>query len=326
MTTSGTYALSLTRDDIIKSALRLCGVATVGLTPTADEITDSNQALNMMIKSWQASGQGLWLNDYIVVPLQGGWPKYTIGPSGHPASRYIMRQTIGVAAESGDFDITLENATAVDDTDIIGIALDDNWVGWTTVNGDPVGNVVTLTDALSGDAAVGNTVYFFNASESVPRPFAINSVMLWTSDGSTDTMMGTISIPGGTNFVLKPISRDEYYSLPDFMSAGQPTQYYVDPQMTNMDLYVWPLSTDMSSSLIIDAKIPVQTFDDIDDTADFPEEWLRALKFSLAVEIAPEFGVNIQKIGLLQAMADKAVTAAFNFDREDASTFFQPGY
>ena len=47
--TSGTTTFSITRDDIIKAALRKIGVVAQGETPTTDQITEAAFALNLMV-------------------------------------------------------------------------------------------------------------------------------------------------------------------------------------------------------------------------------------------------------------------------------------
>ena len=48
--------MNLTASDIIKSAFRIIGVLAKGETPTADEMNDGLQTLNMMIGKWGARG------------------------------------------------------------------------------------------------------------------------------------------------------------------------------------------------------------------------------------------------------------------------------
>lgn len=60
MTTSGTTSFSITRDQLITGALRLTGVVASGETATADQITEGAEALNMMVKAWEADGMPLW--------------------------------------------------------------------------------------------------------------------------------------------------------------------------------------------------------------------------------------------------------------------------
>jgi hypothetical protein len=65
MATSNSTNFSTTRDDIIKGALRLCGALALGETPTTPQVTEAAEALNMMVKAWEADGMALWaVKDY----------------------------------------------------------------------------------------------------------------------------------------------------------------------------------------------------------------------------------------------------------------------
>jgi len=291
--------------------------------PPAGAVTRANKRLNMMVKSWQAAGVGLWLNDYIQVPLQGGTAKYTLNNG--PASRYLMYQSLGAAAASGAGTITLEDATDVDNTDVIGIETDSNYTHWTTVNGAPVGNVVTLTAVLGAAASSGNSIFFYDASELLMQPIDINSVNLWTPDGSEITMMGTITLPGGTMTSLSPISRQEYMNISNMLSPGTPNVYYFDRQLGAADLYVWPIHTDMSCILIVNCRVPVQDFVNADDTPDFPIEWADALHYNLAWRLIPAYDVP-QKIAVyVKELAAVSLRNADDFDREqNVSMQFTP--
>ena len=322
MTTSGVRTFSVTRDDIIYMALEdIKAYAPDFETPPPSAIVRANKRLNMMIKAWQAAGVGLWLNDWIQIPLQGGTAKYVINSG--PASRYMMYQTLDTAAASGAATITLADASSVDDTDIIGIETDDNWIYWTTVSGAPAGNVVTLAGALGAAASDGNSVFFYSATEVIPQPIGINSVNLWTPDGSEVTMMGTITLPGGNTRPLTPISRQEYLSLPNSFTSGPPTQYYFDRQLGNAELYVWPVHTDMSCVLMLDCRIPIQDFVNADDTPDFPIEWADALHYSLAMRLIPIYDVPQKIAADIKQLAAITLQDADNFDREqNVSVFF----
>lgn len=59
-TTSGTTSYSATRDNIIKRALRIIGAIGQGETPTTNATTEASQALNDLVKEWQADGMQMW--------------------------------------------------------------------------------------------------------------------------------------------------------------------------------------------------------------------------------------------------------------------------
>jgi hypothetical protein len=326
MATSGVRSFNVSRNDVIYLALEDIRAYSPDFEdPVPAALTRANKRLNMMIKAWQAAGVGLWLNDFIQVPLQGGTPKYTLNNG--PSSRYMIYQTLAVSAASGAATITLTDASSISATDIIGIETDSNYTHWTTVNGAPVGNVVTLTAVLTAAAAAGNSVFSYLASEVLVKPIDVNGVYLWTPDGSEVTMMGTITLPGGTMQALTPMSRPEYLSLPNTYSSGPPTMYYFDRQLADADLYVWPVHTDMSCVLIVDCRIPVQDFVNIDDNPDFPVEWADALHYNLALRLAPAYDVPDRIYSKVKEMAVVTLQDADGFDREqNVSVSFTPDF
>jgi hypothetical protein len=78
-TTSGSYDFSTDRDGIITRALRIVGAIGQGETAPAEAITEGAEALNDLIKEWQADGMPLWtLKEYSFTPTSGTNP-YNIG-------------------------------------------------------------------------------------------------------------------------------------------------------------------------------------------------------------------------------------------------------
>lgn len=72
---------SITRDQIIASALRKLGVLEIGATPDADTVTNASMALNLIIKQLSTEGLKLWKNAEIVVPLVTNKTTYILGGS-----------------------------------------------------------------------------------------------------------------------------------------------------------------------------------------------------------------------------------------------------
>lgn len=79
MTTSNSTDFTVSRDDIIKRALRLCGVLAQGESPTTDQTSEANVALNSMIKAYMADGMPLWAIKQYSVSLTSGVNAYNIG-------------------------------------------------------------------------------------------------------------------------------------------------------------------------------------------------------------------------------------------------------
>ncbi len=79
MATSGSTDFSVSRDDIIKRALRILGVLAQGETPKTDQTTEAAVALNGLVKAWEADGMPLWAIKSFSVPLTSGISTYQIG-------------------------------------------------------------------------------------------------------------------------------------------------------------------------------------------------------------------------------------------------------
>ena len=75
---SGSTDFSVTRDDIIKRALRLIGVLAQGETPTTTQVTEAAFALNGLVKAWEADGMPLWAIKQRDVQLVSGQSTYTL--------------------------------------------------------------------------------------------------------------------------------------------------------------------------------------------------------------------------------------------------------
>jgi len=81
MATSGSTDFSVSRDDIIKRALRIIGVLAQGETPTTNQTTEAAVALNGLVKAWEADGMPLWAIKSFSIPLTTGAATYQIGLS-----------------------------------------------------------------------------------------------------------------------------------------------------------------------------------------------------------------------------------------------------
>jgi hypothetical protein len=80
-----TTTYSVTRDQIIVAALRKCGAiepADTSATIDQDILTNTAQALNIMVKAWATVGIKLWTVVEQVVPLVANQTSYVIGPVG----------------------------------------------------------------------------------------------------------------------------------------------------------------------------------------------------------------------------------------------------
>lgn len=78
MATSGTYAFTVTRDDIIGAALRSLGAFGVADTIPPADISNCAQALNIMVKTWVMKGLPLWCVETFGTPMIVGQMTYDL--------------------------------------------------------------------------------------------------------------------------------------------------------------------------------------------------------------------------------------------------------
>lgn len=234
MARSGSYDFNVTRDELIKAAFRLIGVGHRGESVPADEINDASEALNIMLKAWQADGLQLWKREEASITLSAGTSTYTLGPTG---------------------------------------------------------------------------------SITMQRPLRVLECVRRDSSG--------IDVP------LNKLSKNEYWGLSNKSSTGTPVSYHYDPQLDNGDFTVWQTpdaATAAEYTIEIVYHLPFEDMDAPTNNFDCPVEWLEAIKFGLALRLAPEYGIDLPAQYRLQKQFDEIYDKALTWDMENTSIYFQPDY
>jgi hypothetical protein len=230
MSTSGVSTYNITRDGLIAGALRLIGAVAQGETPTATQVTEAAEALNLMVKAWEADGMPLWgLTEYALT-LTANVGVYTIG--------------------------------------------------------------------------LGQTI-------NIPKPLRV--IQAWNTTGNIDTPM-------------RILTKQEYNILGNKQSPGTPIQCYYDPRLSSGDLHLFPIPDTTAASNYTVTFIYQRPFEDFvasTDNPDFPQEWLEALKYGLAVRLAPEYGLPIEQRQALRAEAKEIKDVALGMGTEEGSLYFQ---
>jgi len=119
MATSGTYAFTVTRDQLIESALRTLQVYGIGDAIPVEVITNVAQALNIWCKSLVKKGLLLWCVQEITVPMVAAQSAYPVGPaSGHPRPLRVTDAFLRTTASDTDVQLTV---TSRYDYDTLGL-------------------------------------------------------------------------------------------------------------------------------------------------------------------------------------------------------------
>jgi hypothetical protein len=79
MALSGSYDWTLNRDQVITGALRKLAVLPSGGTPSAPQVADASEALNAIVKAFQADGMPVWAIEPYTFTVTSGTSSYAIG-------------------------------------------------------------------------------------------------------------------------------------------------------------------------------------------------------------------------------------------------------
>lgn len=303
MAVSGSYDYTLTTEYIIIEALELIGVTVAGGTVPDSRAASCLRTLEMMVKAWGADGIGLWKNVEAALFLAYEGYEYDFGPSGDHCTETWVKTEVATAAESGDSTLEVDSATGISDEDYIGIELDDYSLQWTTVNGDPADDVITLDDVLTDDVAVDNHVYTYTTK--LQKPLRITEARLRT-EGDSDECR---DIP------LDIKIRNQYMAIADKEATGTASLIYYESKRADGKLHVWPACDDVQNFIKFTAKIPIQDFDAAANDPDLPQEWLLALSWNLAILVAPKFGKNVSDKFEARALQFKRAVSLFDRER-----------
>ena len=96
MALSGVTTFTMTRNDCIKASLRVLRELGAGGVPTIEDYVNCNQALNIVLKSWQMRGIPLWKLVEISFPLIPDTATYPLGLTGGVSLTKELRLSIQV--------------------------------------------------------------------------------------------------------------------------------------------------------------------------------------------------------------------------------------
>lgn len=315
MAIAGTYVFTVTRDDIIKTAMQDIGKLGEAELPTPQETTDCASRLNMLVKQWMgkmdfAPGLKMWTRKRGHLFLSNSTGKYNLGPSGDNwaiGGATGTRQTTASRA-AAQTSIPVTNSTGFTNGDYTGIVLDSGALFWTTATIS--GTTLTLAQGLPSQASSG--AYVYNYTTKQQRPIQIETVVLRdvnNNDTAVDqwTLQQYEQMPSKTN--------------PQYLS--NPQAIYYESQLTNGVLYTDVAgASDVTYHLHIVFLNPVSDFNNPTDNPEFPQQWYRALCWGLAMDICPMF--NAAWTPEMQLNYTTALAMAKEQDGETTAMYFMP--
>jgi hypothetical protein len=282
MATSGSTDYTIDRDAIIRQALLNLRKTDPRVTVATQDTTDCAIALNLMIKAWQTDGTLLWLNEEVCLHLEYGKQFYALGPSGDHCGLLsdCFKTQLAADAAAAAATITVDDDDDIEDADQLLIELDDGTIQETTVDGAPASNVVTPAAALTSAASEDNWVFTYTTK--ISRPLKILEARVRDTD-DVDTPLYIHD------------SRVAFMSQTDKETTGRTLEVYYNPDITNGQLYVWPVAgaNDITDRIVMTVQRVIEDFDAANNNFDGPPEALAALVWGLSAWVAPQYGVDL---------------------------------
>ncbi len=293
MTTSGIQNFSQTTIDLVNDAFDELGLLSEGRTLSANQINKAIRKLNSMIQTWESQWNiNVWKNREATLFLEKGVQNYLLGNNQANATESFIKTTASIAATSGASIITVADDTGILSGDFIGIVLADGSAQFTTVNGAPVADVVTLTDVLTDDVDSGADVVVFTTK--ITKPLRITQMQQsGLADNSTDI------------YALE-YNRDEYFRLASKSTTGSALQFYYNINISDTKLFVWPTAATTFDIMKFTYQPQFDIFKDNADTPDFPPEWYETLKYNLAKVVGTSYGFTASRPSPYKDVVERA--------------------
>ena len=306
---SGSKDYSITRADIIEGALRKIGIYDQGESVSGNETSAAATSLNMMIKEWVARGIDIWLRADVTLFLQPDTQSYAMGTAN--AALSFVETTLRASTGGGATALPLVSSDGMAVADKIGIKLNDNSIHWTTIAAIDSATQVTITSGLASAAASGKKVYTYTTAAGRPQKI-VYAYRRDTNDYDTE-----VSIVG----------EKEYKRQSNKASSGPPVEIFYHATMDTGTLYVWPVDGGASwDKLVLICQFLPDDFDAASDNPQFPIEWSNVLTWSLAAELASEYGIPEREQGRLWQVAEFKLKELLDYDTENADIEFGMEY
>jgi hypothetical protein len=193
----------------------------------------------------------------------------------------------------------------------VGILQTDGTRHWDYVLNVDSATSIDLENGMTSAAADGASVFFYTTKLS--RPMRILS-------------MRYASSITGSEIPTNQWSREQYFNQPDKDSTGTVNQWYYSPQITDGELYIWQVANSDDNILRFTYVKAALVYTENTDELEFPSEFYQPLKWAIAADLAPSYGVKPERRMELKQEAYESLEAALAHDNEMASMQIAPDF
>ena len=318
----------MTALSLITRALRLIGALAQGESPTAAEAQDALATLQDMIDGWGLSKRTHPSVERATFDLVSGEASYTLGewsasatspqptiaPQGTPGTtsysyRVVATMTSGEVLPAGAVGSTTTGAAALDGTDYnqltwTALANAATYAVYRTVGGATTGLIASdLTSPTLDDTGLAGDSTSAPTSVTAPPTHFEHAPITGLPDGIST--LDTLGLESPCTY-YDTVERWQQTPLKD--TSGTPTEVYVEAGWPYTTLRCWPVPDDSTVDLVLYLSLAEESwFATLTADADLPRGYADAIRYNLAVRLAPEFGRPLDPTVLLlaeQSLAD----------------------
>jgi len=125
---------------------------------------------------------------------------------------------------------------------------------------------------------------------------------------------------------MSRLNRDDYSNLPNQnFTANQPYQYWFDRTIPQPTFYLWPVPSTNFVQATIWYSRQIMDVGALTNQLEIPDRWLMAIQSMLAHQMSIELpGVDIQRIGYLEAQGEKYFQMAELEERDKSPIYLAP--
>lgn len=193
----------------------------------------------------------------------------------------------------------------------IGVQQDDDTVFWSYVLTVNSATSVTMSSGLTDDSASGNYVFYFTTQ--IDRPLRLFNATYADQ-------------PGVSEIPVNRWSRQEYVQQPDKSSQGTVVNWYYNPDLELGKLYVWQTASQVGNLLRFDVRKPLSVYSAVGDELDYPSEYFMPLKWAIAADLGPSYGVPQDRQAINEMKAAEHLESSLDNDNELDSIYISPSF
>lgn len=133
------------------------------------------------------------------------------------------------------------------------------------------------------------------------RPQKIENAAVRTTNGST-----TLDLP------IEIINQDQWSNISvKTVQSTLPRKLFAQGTYPLETIYLWPTPS-TGNTLVLWSWKPLSSFATINSSVDLPQGYVRALRYNLALELAPEYGSSPNPLVIAEAEVSKAAIKRMN--------------